>query len=117
MPVLPARGRLSSFAPEVLKPAGPERALPSVTNDCDFPAPGRDLADARRGHAADLPRQPRNVARAGGEEQLEIFAAVEGERNRVGLTHFGGFQQRVNGQERGVNARADAALAAQVREV
>src|SRR5207237_2291659 len=97
---------------EVLEPAGLEHMLSPASDDLDFPAPARYLADARDAHAAQLLRQLRRVARADGEEQLEIFAAVERERKRLVLIRRCGFQQRLDGQERGFDSRADAAPAA-----
>src|SRR5436305_14821190 len=118
MPALPATMKwLTLNPPEVLEPARLKHVRSPAPNDLDLPARARYLADARRANAAQLLRQLRRVARADGEEQLEIFAAVERERKRLVLIRQCGFQQRLERQESGLDARADAALAAQVREV
>src|ERR1043165_5862210 len=105
---------------EVLDPRGLEHALSSACDDSELAARARDFADARRGHAANLAGQLRGVARADGEEQLEIFAAVERQRKRIRVererkrvrpARARGFQKRVEGQERGFDARAHPALA------
>jgi hypothetical protein len=68
----------------VLEAAGPERAGAAVSDEGDAAAGGVDFADARDGHAVQLARQFRDVMRADGEEQLEVLAAVEREREGVG---------------------------------
>src|SRR5947209_686917 len=68
LPVQAKPNDLPPRTPEVLKPRGFERALSRVPEEFDFAALARDLADARRGHAAERLRQLRNVARADGEQ-------------------------------------------------
>jgi hypothetical protein len=98
----------------MLEAAGPEGKSATVAEQIQLPAFVSDFADAHDADAFDFIRQLRNVSRAGGEEQLEVFAAVEGEAERVFFVEARRPEGRVEGQERGFDRRPDAALRAEV---
>src|ERR1044071_3694733 len=72
-------------AAEVLEAAGSQESRASVVDEPDFAALARDFADARDADAAELVGELARVARGDGEEQLEVFAAVERERERFAV--------------------------------
>src|SRR4051812_17814525 len=76
------------------------------------------VADVGRGHTAERAWQPFEVARADGEEQLEIFATVQGEQERVERAPPAeAFDIRINRDARGVNERSRAALTTEMCKV
>jgi hypothetical protein len=77
-----------------------------------------DIADVGRWHIANSAGQAAQVARADGKEQLEIFAAVQGEGERVERATTADVRnRRIDGQSRGFQKRARAALATEMSEV
>ena len=78
--------------------------------DEDAPRLVRHVAYVSQGHAAQRARQPCEVARADGEEKLEVFAAVEREQERVERAAAADADDgRVYGDARGFDDRARAA--------
>ncbi len=92
--------------------------LAQAFNQFDASTLACHVADVSCRYTIDTSRQPTQIARADGKEQLEILAAVQREHKRVerappaDARHIG-----VNGNARDFEASADAALFAQVREI
>src|ERR1044072_2957243 len=104
-------------AAEVFEAAGPQESRAAVLNESDFASLARDFADACDAHAVELVGEFARVAFGDCEEQFEVFAAVERECERFVSVAACGLKLRVEWKTRGIYARADAALAAEVREV
>src|ERR1051325_3090599 len=74
-----------------------------------------DVADICGGHMIDCARQASQVARSDGEEQLEVFAAVQRQHERIERTTRAYVcQMRIEGNARDFERSADVALFAQM---
>ena len=103
---------------EVSEPGRREGPTAGAFGDEDAARVVSHVAYVSGGHVAQGAGQPAQVAWADGEEQLEIFAAVERELERVERAPPAeGDDGRVDGDAPGLYDRADAARAAEVREV
>src|SRR2546423_3083103 len=101
----------------MLEARGLEDSLAASVNQLDPARVIRNLSDARDvDFAAELLDFLRTT-RACCKQQLEIFAAVERERERVGFFQTGKLEQGVERKALGLDARADSALAADVGQV
>ena len=102
---------------EVFEAAGSQESPAAVSDQADFAALACDFADARDARVSERVGESARVALGGREEEFEVFAAVERERESFVAGEPRVPEQRVDGETRGLDSRADAALAAEVREV
>jgi hypothetical protein len=76
-----------------------EDSRATVAEDGDASRFGGDFAYLGEGYAVEFLGKTRGAARRDGEEQLEVFAAVEGEGERVGVSESGWLNRGVGGDK------------------
>lgn len=112
-----ATGKLWQEFPEVVVAGGEEFfRFGACAKEQNLLGP-LDLADLNQGHAVEAGRDPRDLCRRDGEEQLVVFATMESELQRVPLVSVARTVNVGDGNPLRQNPGADSAGSAQAGEV